>query len=131
MDEYTEALVSGPEAERFAGTELWMGGFGPAAMRRAGRCGASLCLAYAGPAEIAARRELALAHWREGAPPPKVAVIKDVWLDPDPRRREWIARRQRSMWRFYAKFGRWCRRRQRRPGGASGRQYGLGHDRRR
>ena len=105
MDEYTAALVDGPEADRFAGTELWMGGFGPPAMRRAGRYGASLLLAYAGPEEVSARRQIALEHWREGTPPPKVAVIKDVWLDRSPRRREWIAQRQREMWRFYAKFG--------------------------
>jgi alkanesulfonate monooxygenase SsuD/methylene tetrahydromethanopterin reductase-like flavin-dependent oxidoreductase (luciferase family) len=105
MDEYTEAIVDGPEAERFAGTELWMGGFGPAPMRRAGRFGASLYLAYAGPEEVATRRGIALAHWREGAPPPKVAVIKDVWIDPSAERREWIRLRQREMWRFYAKFG--------------------------
>lgn len=105
MDEYTAAIVDGPQAKRFAGTELWMGGFGPAPMRRAGRFGASLYLAYAGPDEIAARRGIALENLRPGAPAPKVAVIRDVWIDPSPARREWIAKRQREMWRFYAKFG--------------------------
>ena len=32
-------------------------------------------------------------------------MIKDVWIDPSAERREWIRRRQREMWRFYAKFG--------------------------
>ncbi len=105
MEEYTAAIVDGEQAPRFAGTELWMGGFGPAPMRRAGRYGVSLFLAYSGPDEIATRRGIALEHWREGAPPPKVAVVKDVWIDPSAARREWIAKRQREMWRFYAKFG--------------------------
>jgi alkanesulfonate monooxygenase SsuD/methylene tetrahydromethanopterin reductase-like flavin-dependent oxidoreductase (luciferase family) len=83
-----------------------MGGFSPAALRRAGRFGASLLQAFAGPDESAQRRRMWEESMRPGlAQPPKLGVIRDVWADNDAGRTEWIRQRMREMWRFYAKFG--------------------------
>jgi alkanesulfonate monooxygenase SsuD/methylene tetrahydromethanopterin reductase-like flavin-dependent oxidoreductase (luciferase family) len=105
MEEYLEALVDGEYAERFGPTEIFMGGAGPAVLQRAGRFGLSLLLAYAGPAEARERRATYEAALRpEPRQPSQIATIRDVWVDRDPRRLDWIRDRMREMWRFYARF---------------------------
>jgi alkanesulfonate monooxygenase SsuD/methylene tetrahydromethanopterin reductase-like flavin-dependent oxidoreductase (luciferase family) len=105
MGQHLTALIDGEFAERFAPTEIYMGGGSAAALRRAGRFGTSLLLAYAGPAEALERRAL----WQESMRKsprhePRLASIRDVWIDSDAQRLEWIRARMREMWRFYARF---------------------------
>jgi alkanesulfonate monooxygenase SsuD/methylene tetrahydromethanopterin reductase-like flavin-dependent oxidoreductase (luciferase family) len=105
LDEYLAALVDGEYADRLGGTELFMGGGSAAALRRAGRFGLSPLLAYAGPAESAERRGVWQQHLRQRArQAPRLATIRDVWVDRDPARLDWIRARMREMWRFYARF---------------------------
>ena len=103
MDEYMAALVDGDHAERFGDTELWVGGTSRPALRRAGRFGASVMLNF-GEAETINRYK---ATWMETMRPnpkhrPRAAVIRDIWVDDNPRRREWVRARMREPWRFYA-----------------------------
>jgi alkanesulfonate monooxygenase SsuD/methylene tetrahydromethanopterin reductase-like flavin-dependent oxidoreductase (luciferase family) len=105
MEEALAALVDGELAERFGPTELYMGGASPAVLRRAGRFGIGLLLAYAGPTEAAERRELWVASLRaEPRQPPRIATIRDVWVDRDERRLDWVRGRMEEMWRFYSRF---------------------------
>lgn len=101
-EEYCTALVEGEQAARFRGTELWMGGISPAAIQRAGRFGASPLLTFGGPKEVAGWRTLWQEHLRpDPASPPRVGYIKDIWVDTEPARIEWVRKRMREMWRFY------------------------------
>jgi alkanesulfonate monooxygenase SsuD/methylene tetrahydromethanopterin reductase-like flavin-dependent oxidoreductase (luciferase family) len=105
LEEYLEQLVDGAYAERLGDTEIFMGGGSAAALRRAGRYGLSLLLAYAGPKEAAERRELWEQHLRpEPKRRPRIASIRDIWVSYDPVRLEWIRARMREMWRFYGRF---------------------------
>lgn len=105
MEEYLEELVDGAAAARLGEIELYMGGGSPAAVRRAGRYGISLLLAYAGPEEAAARRALWQQNLRaEPRQDLRIATIRDVWVDGDPVRLDWVRGRMAEMWRFYARF---------------------------
>jgi alkanesulfonate monooxygenase SsuD/methylene tetrahydromethanopterin reductase-like flavin-dependent oxidoreductase (luciferase family) len=105
MEQYLSELVDGELAERFAGTDLYMGGGSPAAIRRAARFGIGLLLAYAGPTEAAGRRALWERHLRaEPRQESRIATIRDVWVDRDPSRLDWVQARMEEMWRFYARF---------------------------
>lgn len=105
FEEYLAALVDGEYAERFGDTEIFVGGASKPVLRRAGRYGVSLLLAYAGPKEAVERRKVWEEHLRpEPRRQPRIATIRDVWVDRDPRRLDWIRRRMEEMWRFYARF---------------------------
>jgi alkanesulfonate monooxygenase SsuD/methylene tetrahydromethanopterin reductase-like flavin-dependent oxidoreductase (luciferase family) len=105
LDQHLGELVDGEYAGRLGDTEIYMGGGSPAALRRAGRFGTSLLLAYAGPAEARERRELWRGHLRENPRQPgRIATIRDVWVDSDPARLDWVRARMAEMWRFYARF---------------------------
>ncbi len=105
LEEYLAALVDGEYAERFGQTEIFVGGAGPSVLRRAGRFGLSLILAYAGPQEAAERQTVWRQHLRENPrQEPRLASIRDVWVDRDERKLEWIRGRMREMWRFYGRF---------------------------
>jgi alkanesulfonate monooxygenase SsuD/methylene tetrahydromethanopterin reductase-like flavin-dependent oxidoreductase (luciferase family) len=105
FEEYLHALVDGEYADRLGGTEIFIGGAAPPVLRRAGRYGLSLLLAYAGPGEATERRELWEQHLRANPrQQPKIATIRDVWVDRDPKRLDWIRARMAEMWRFYARF---------------------------
>lgn len=103
MEEYVEALVDGEHAERFGSTELWMGGTSAPVLRRAGRFGASVMLTFGTADVINAHKAI----WQESMRsnpkhPPRAGMIRDVWVDDNPRRLEWIRHRMREPWRFYA-----------------------------
>jgi alkanesulfonate monooxygenase SsuD/methylene tetrahydromethanopterin reductase-like flavin-dependent oxidoreductase (luciferase family) len=105
FEEYLAALVDGEYAERLGDAEIFVGGASPPVLRRAGRYGVSLLLAYAGPAEATARRAIWEQHLRaEPRQQPKIATIRDVWVDRDPQRLDWVRARMAEMWRFYARF---------------------------
>jgi alkanesulfonate monooxygenase SsuD/methylene tetrahydromethanopterin reductase-like flavin-dependent oxidoreductase (luciferase family) len=105
FEEYLAALVDGEYAGRLGNTEIFIGGAAPPVLRRAGRYGLSLLLAYAGPSEALERRALWEQHLRaEPRQQPTIATIRDVWVDRDPRRLDWIRARMAEMWRFYARF---------------------------
>jgi alkanesulfonate monooxygenase SsuD/methylene tetrahydromethanopterin reductase-like flavin-dependent oxidoreductase (luciferase family) len=105
MEEALAALVDGELADRFGPTELYMGGASPAVLRRAGRYGIGLLLAYAGPTEAAERRAVWEASLRpDPRQPPRIATIRDVWVDRDARRLDWVRGRMEEMWRFYSRF---------------------------
>ena len=103
MDAYMGALVDGDQAERFGDTELWVGGTSRAALRRAGRFGASVMLNF-GEVDTINRYKTT---WMGAMRPdpkhlPRAAVIRDIWVDENPRRRDWVRHRMREPWRFYA-----------------------------
>jgi alkanesulfonate monooxygenase SsuD/methylene tetrahydromethanopterin reductase-like flavin-dependent oxidoreductase (luciferase family) len=105
FEEHLAALVDGEYADRLGDTEIFIGGAAAPVLRRAGRYGVSLLLAYAGPSEAAERRALWERHLRaEPRQQPKIATIRDVWVDRDPQRLDWIRARMEEMWRFYARF---------------------------
>jgi alkanesulfonate monooxygenase SsuD/methylene tetrahydromethanopterin reductase-like flavin-dependent oxidoreductase (luciferase family) len=105
LEEYLRELVDGDLSDHLAGTEIFIGGASPAVLRRAGRYGCSLILAYAGPREANERRALWEQHLRpEPRQRPTIATIRDVWVDRDAQRLDWIRSRMAEMWRFYARF---------------------------
>jgi len=105
FEEYLDALVDGEYADRLGDAEIFIGGAAPSVLRRAGRYGCSLLLAYAGPDEARERRAIWEQHLRpEPRQQPKIATIRDVWVDRDPQRLDWVRARMAEMWRFYARF---------------------------
>jgi alkanesulfonate monooxygenase SsuD/methylene tetrahydromethanopterin reductase-like flavin-dependent oxidoreductase (luciferase family) len=107
-DERLAELLRSPLRERFGDTELWFGTGNEAGVARAARHGASVLLQPA----IGRRRIPELrARWDEarppltaGARPPRFGVLREVWLEDDPRRLEWIRARLYEMWRHYSNF---------------------------
>ncbi|MGH9038251.1 MAG: LLM class flavin-dependent oxidoreductase, partial [Acidimicrobiia bacterium] len=106
MEERLTALTSGPLSERLGPTEIWVGCGSPAAVARAARHGCSLLL----QATVSRRRLGELkAQWeaevvaRPGRTP-RFGVMREVWVDDNPRRLEWVRGRLFEMWRHYSNF---------------------------
>ena len=108
MDDRLDELLRPPLRERFGDTELWFGTGNAAGVARAARHGASVLLQPA----IGRRRipELRSA-WEadrpalpDGARPPRFGLMREVWVEDDPRRLEWIRARLSEMWRHYSNF---------------------------
>lgn len=105
MDEMLEVMVDGRHSELFANTELWMGGSTDAVVRRSARFGTSLLLGY--PDAVELRRIRALWESQLRASPsfvPRLGVIREVWVDRDQRRIDYVRGRLTEMWRYYADF---------------------------
>lgn len=106
-DERLGELLSPPLRERFGATDLWFGTGTAAGVTRAARHGASVLLQPG----IGRRRIPELrAGWegdRQAAAadgPPRFGVLREVWVEDDPRRLEWIRARLYEMWRHYSNF---------------------------
>ena len=106
-DDRLGQLLNPPLRERFGATDLWFGTGTAAGVTRAARHGASVLLQPA----IGRRRIPELrAAWeadRQPAPgdrPPRCGVLREVWVEDDPRRLEWIRARLYEMWRHYSNF---------------------------
>lgn len=107
MDDRLAQLRQSPLRERFGDTELWFGTGHAAGVARAARHGASVLLQPA----IGRRRIPELrAGWEAGRPaqagprPPRFGVMREVWVEDDPRRLAWIRSRLYEMWRHYSNF---------------------------
>jgi alkanesulfonate monooxygenase SsuD/methylene tetrahydromethanopterin reductase-like flavin-dependent oxidoreductase (luciferase family) len=103
LDEAFTRLTVGDLRARIGATEVWSGQTSDAGMRRAGRHGLGLLFAEADAATFRRGRALWRAELgdRDGDPP-RTAVFRDVWVDRDPRRVEWIRGRLLEMWRNYS-----------------------------
>jgi alkanesulfonate monooxygenase SsuD/methylene tetrahydromethanopterin reductase-like flavin-dependent oxidoreductase (luciferase family) len=108
MDERLDELFQPPLRERFGATELWFGTGNAAGVERAARHNASVLLQPA----IGRRRIPELrAAWEAGRPAtapggtqPRFGVMREVWVEDDPGRLEWIRARLFEMWRHYSNF---------------------------
>lgn len=110
MDERLAELLAPPLSERFGATELWFGTGNEAGVTRAARHNASVLLQPG----IGRRRipELRAAWedrrrpdgWRTSGPVPRFGVMREVWVEDDARRLEWIRARLFEMWRHYSNF---------------------------
>lgn len=99
-----EGLAGIAGDDRFGPVELWYGANTPVALKRAGRYGASILMTPATTVETFLRDR---AIWQAAYVPrsgqePRICAFFDVYADPDPRRVEWMRRRQLEMWRNYA-----------------------------
>lgn len=106
MDERLDELFSPPLQERFGATELWFGTGAAAGVVRAARHGASLLLT---PNVVRRRLPDLRAQWEEAFVPgaeavPRFGIMREVWVDHDPRRVEWAKARLFEMWRHYSNF---------------------------
>jgi alkanesulfonate monooxygenase SsuD/methylene tetrahydromethanopterin reductase-like flavin-dependent oxidoreductase (luciferase family) len=95
-------------AEELGDTEIWMGGTSEAALRRAGRFGASLMLPPGfTPDGVRQVREV----WGEvlvpGAHPPRIAAQCDFHPIVDPGAAEWLRAQILESWRTYPFYGTW------------------------
>ncbi len=105
MEQGLGELIDGKYAPLVSGTPIFVGSNVGVSIRRAARFGASMTLAYGGPAEVAERRALWEKHLRpEPAQMPRVSLVCNVWVDHDTERLERIRRRMREAWRFYARI---------------------------
>jgi alkanesulfonate monooxygenase SsuD/methylene tetrahydromethanopterin reductase-like flavin-dependent oxidoreductase (luciferase family) len=106
-DDRLGELLSPPLRDRFGATDLWFGTGSAAGVARAARHGASVLLQPG----IGRRRIPALrASWeadRQPATsdcPSRFGVLREVWVEDDPHRLEWIRARLYEMWRHYSNF---------------------------
>jgi alkanesulfonate monooxygenase SsuD/methylene tetrahydromethanopterin reductase-like flavin-dependent oxidoreductase (luciferase family) len=103
---YVDELLSGQYDEELGETEMWMGGGGEKAIGRAARRGLPIVMPpNAGPRAIARAVDTYAAsfvprHDVDG----HIGVIKEVWIEDDPRRLAEARERLKSMWRHYATF---------------------------
>ena len=108
MAEHLDALLRPPLRERFGATELWFGTGNGAGVARAARHGASVLLqpgiGRRRLPELRAGWEADLPPLLPGARPPRFGVMREVWVEDDPRRLEWIKARLFEMWRHYSNF---------------------------
>jgi alkanesulfonate monooxygenase SsuD/methylene tetrahydromethanopterin reductase-like flavin-dependent oxidoreductase (luciferase family) len=85
-----------------ATTELWSGQTSSAGVARAARRGLPLLLAGGTPERVRAVRDVYdPAFVARGGSRPRVIVFRDLWVDRDPRRIEWVRGRLLEMWRNY------------------------------
>jgi alkanesulfonate monooxygenase SsuD/methylene tetrahydromethanopterin reductase-like flavin-dependent oxidoreductase (luciferase family) len=107
LSEQLKALTT-EHADELGDTEIWMGGVSEAALRRAGRFGASLMLPPGfTPEGVRAVREI----WGEtlvpGKHPPRVAAQCDFHVVDDPATRRWLESRVVESWKTYPFYGSW------------------------
>jgi alkanesulfonate monooxygenase SsuD/methylene tetrahydromethanopterin reductase-like flavin-dependent oxidoreductase (luciferase family) len=102
LDDTLDRLTTGDLRPRMGATELWSGQTGAAGIARAARRGLPLLLAGATADRVRAVRQVYEPDFRpyEGSRP-RLVVFRDVWVDRDPRRIEWVRGRLLEMWRNY------------------------------
>ncbi|MCU1397724.1 MAG: hypothetical protein JWN62_833 [Acidimicrobiales bacterium] len=103
-EEHMDGLV-GDYSERLGRTQIWSGfmsGGKPAL--RAARYGASLALPDRGVDALRSIREEWQANFVLRDDPGRLLVMRDVWVDRDPRFLEWIRGRMTESWRHYSLF---------------------------
>jgi alkanesulfonate monooxygenase SsuD/methylene tetrahydromethanopterin reductase-like flavin-dependent oxidoreductase (luciferase family) len=101
-DARIEELRSPPWQDRMGSTEVWIGGEAPAVIRSAVRFGAPLLL-HVDVDKLRSIRALAEAEVAEGrGTMPELAVIREVWVEDDPRRAAWVRGRYQELWHHYA-----------------------------
>jgi alkanesulfonate monooxygenase SsuD/methylene tetrahydromethanopterin reductase-like flavin-dependent oxidoreductase (luciferase family) len=101
-------LLTNEHAEELGDTEIWMGGTSEAALRRAGRFGASLLLPPGfTPQGVREAREV----WGEalvpGRHPPRVSAQCDFHPVDDPKTARWVERQILESWKTYPFYGSW------------------------
>ena len=105
-DERLTALLAPPLQERVGGADLWLGAGALVGFERAARFGRSvLAMQTVSTKKLAEAR----AHWAAHLAPGNGAsrrfgVIREVWVDRDARRLEWIRGRLVEMWRHYSAY---------------------------
>jgi alkanesulfonate monooxygenase SsuD/methylene tetrahydromethanopterin reductase-like flavin-dependent oxidoreductase (luciferase family) len=103
LEEDLGRLLDGDLAARKGATQLWSGQNSPSGIERAAANGLGLLLAEADLPRYQAVRARYAEHWRpRRGQPPRIVDFRDVWVDRDPRRVEWIRGRLLEMWRNYA-----------------------------
>jgi alkanesulfonate monooxygenase SsuD/methylene tetrahydromethanopterin reductase-like flavin-dependent oxidoreductase (luciferase family) len=93
--------TQGDLKERMGATQLWSGQNSAAGVKRAARWGLPLLIAGAGVEKYRELKGLYDDASEPGSDPPMV-IFREVWVDHDPRRIEWIKGRLFEMWRNYA-----------------------------
>lgn len=101
------ALLRGAELrERMGPTELWIGTGVSGGVARAARFGASVLLmpTVTSGRVAALRDEWAANLVPTGDVPPRFGVMRECWVDTDPRMVKWASGRLVEMWRHYSNF---------------------------
>jgi alkanesulfonate monooxygenase SsuD/methylene tetrahydromethanopterin reductase-like flavin-dependent oxidoreductase (luciferase family) len=100
--------LRGPElSERTGATDLWVGTGVSGGVARAARFGASvLLMPTVSSRKVAGLRQ----QWSDGlvaaagGPTPRLGVMRECWVDTDPRMVDWARGRLIEMWRHYSNF---------------------------
>jgi alkanesulfonate monooxygenase SsuD/methylene tetrahydromethanopterin reductase-like flavin-dependent oxidoreductase (luciferase family) len=107
-DDRLGELLRPPLREHFGATDLWFGTGTAAGVTRAARYGASVLLQPGiGRRRIPEMRAAWEADRNSEAGGDRLArfgVLREVWVEDDPRRLEWIRARLYEMWRHYSNF---------------------------
>jgi alkanesulfonate monooxygenase SsuD/methylene tetrahydromethanopterin reductase-like flavin-dependent oxidoreductase (luciferase family) len=102
LDGTLDRLTVGDLRRRMGATELWSAQNSAAGIARAARRGLPVLLAEGTPERVRAVREVYDPAFEEfEGSRPQVIVFRDVWVDRDPRRIEWVRGRLLEMWRNY------------------------------
>ncbi len=105
MDERLTAL-RGPQRERSGVDDLWVGTAAKVGIDRAARNGCSVLLQPTVTSrqipELRDRWEAGFAS--AGGPPPRFGIMREAWVDTDPKMIEWARGRLNEMWRHYSIF---------------------------
>jgi alkanesulfonate monooxygenase SsuD/methylene tetrahydromethanopterin reductase-like flavin-dependent oxidoreductase (luciferase family) len=92
--------------ERMGSADIWVGTAVAAGVDRAARFGCSVLL----QPTVTSRRIGGLrSRWEDAlvahdGPPPRFGIMRETWVDSDPRVVQWARGRLREMWRHYSNF---------------------------
>jgi alkanesulfonate monooxygenase SsuD/methylene tetrahydromethanopterin reductase-like flavin-dependent oxidoreductase (luciferase family) len=103
---HLDELLGGEYDAELGDAQLWLGGSADAMVTRAARRGLPIIVPGNNGARGMAR---AAAVYSENLAPrpgvePRIGVIKEVWIENDPRRLDEARERLKSMWRHYSTY---------------------------
>lgn len=103
---HLDELLSGEYDDELGDAQLWLGGSADNMVARAARRGLPILVPGNNGARGIARAASVYSEHLEPRPrvKPQIGVVKEVWIEDDPRRLDEARERLKSMWRHYSTY---------------------------